>query len=96
MKLSYLKKINIPEKPGVYFFYKGNSLLYIGKATSLRSRVKSYSGKDLIVTRGPLILDMTVQADKRKWQETDSVLEALILEKSVSQLPSAFTRANRM
>lgn len=80
MKLSYLKKINIPEKPGVYFFYKGNSLLYIGKATSLRSRVKSYFGKDLIVTRGPLILDMTVQADKLKWQETDSVLEALILE----------------
>ena len=80
MKLSYLKKINIPEKPGVYFFYKGNSLLYIGKATSLRSRVKSYFGNDLIVTRGPLILDMTVQADKLKWQETDSVLEALILE----------------
>jgi excinuclease ABC subunit C len=80
MKSQFLKKLNIPEKPGVYFFYKGKKLLYIGKATSLRSRVKSYFGKDLIVTRGPLILDMTVQADKLKWQETDSVLEALILE----------------
>lgn len=80
MKVSYLKKSNIPEKPGVYFFYKGKTLLYIGKATSLRSRVRSYFSKDLIATRGPLILDMTVQADKIKWQETDSVLEALILE----------------
>ncbi len=70
----------MPDKPGVYFFYKGKTLLYIGKATSLRSRVRSYFGRDLIATRGPLILDMTVQADKLDWQETDSVLEALILE----------------
>jgi len=70
----------MPDKPGVYFFYKGKTLLYIGKATSLRSRVRSYFGKDLIATRGPLILDMTVQATKIDWQETDSVLEALILE----------------
>lgn len=80
MKSQGLKKLNIPDKSGVYFFYKGKTLLYIGKATSLRSRVRSYFGKDLIATRGPLILDMTVQADKLKWQETDSVLEALILE----------------
>ena len=83
MKIPYLKKLKMPDKPGVYFFYKGKSLLYIGKATSLRSRVKSYFGKDLIATRGPLILDMTVQADNLKWQETDSVLEALILEASL-------------
>ncbi|MEK7586230.1 MAG: hypothetical protein AAB477_03320 [Patescibacteria group bacterium] len=87
MKSQQLKKLGIPERPGVYFFLgrpkggkKGKETLYIGKATSLRSRVRSYFGKDLIVTRGPLILDMTVQADKLKWQETDSVLEALILE----------------
>ncbi len=80
MTFQKLKKLNIPDKPGVYFFYKGKNILYIGKATSLRSRVKSYFGKDLIVTRGPLILDMTVQADRLKWHETGSVLEALILE----------------
>ncbi len=80
MKSQSLKKYKMPDKPGVYFFYKGKSLLYIGKATSLRSRVRSYFGKDLIATRGPLILDMTVQATSVDWQETDSVLEALILE----------------
>lgn len=74
------KKFNFPDKPGVYFFKKGKNILYIGKATSLKDRIKSYFGNDLISTRGPMILDMVVQADKVDWQETDSVLEALILE----------------
>jgi excinuclease ABC subunit C len=80
MKSQDLKKLNIPDKPGVYFFKRENNILYIGKATSLRSRVRSYFGKDLIATRGPVILDMTVQANTLKWEVTDSVLEALILE----------------
>ena len=83
MKLKELKKYKIPDKPGVYFFLKGKSILYIGKATSLRDRTKSYFSKDLIVTRGPMILDMVIQADKIDWQETESVLEALILEASL-------------
>ncbi len=70
----------MPDKPGVYFFLEKGKILYIGKATSLRSRVRSYFGKELIHTRGPLILDMTVKASTLKWVETDSVLEALILE----------------
>ena len=37
-----LQKIDIPDHSGVYFFQKGPDILYIGKATSLRSRVKSY------------------------------------------------------
>jgi len=35
---------------------------------------------DLIVTRGPLILDMVTKSNGLKWQENDSVLEALINE----------------
>ena len=88
MKLKIFKKSNpsaplgtgLPDKPGVYFFTKGGEILYIGKATSLRDRVKSYFGKDLIETRGPIILDMVFKADKIDWQTTDSVLEAIILE----------------
>lgn len=80
MNSQYLKKMKIPDKPGVYFFKKKDKILYIGKATSLKDRVKSYFGKDLINTRGPAILDMVTQSEKIKWQETDSVLEALILE----------------
>lgn len=80
MKVSVYKKANLPDHPGVYFFYKGDQILYIGKATSLRDRVKSYFGRDLIATRGPLLVDMVVQADRIEYRETDSVLEALILE----------------
>jgi excinuclease ABC subunit C len=80
MKLETFKKLKLPDKPGVYFFLKGKETLYIGKATSLKDRVKSYFGKDLIETRGPIILDMVFKADKINWQEADSVLEALILE----------------
>lgn len=80
MDIKYLKKTKLPDKPGVYFFRKGKNILYIGKATSLKSRVRSYFGDDLMHTRGPLLVDMVVQADKIFFKETDSVLEALILE----------------
>jgi excinuclease ABC subunit C len=72
--------VKLPDKSGVYFFKKGKTILYIGKATSLASRVRSYFSKDLIETRGPLILDMVTQASSIKYQETDNVLEAIILE----------------
>jgi excinuclease ABC subunit C len=80
MNLESLKKLKLPDEPGVYFFRDKNKVLYIGKATSLKDRVKSYFGKDLIDTRGPLIADMVFKSNKLAWQETDSVLEALILE----------------
>ena len=80
MKLESFKKIKPPDKSGVYFFKKGKNILYIGKATSLRDRIKSYFSKDLINTRGPLILDMVFKADNIKWKVSQSVLEALILE----------------
>jgi excinuclease ABC subunit C len=80
MDIKSFKKIKMPDKPGVYFFLKDKKILYIGKATSLKERVKSYFGKDLIETRGPLIVDLAFKSDKIDWQETDSVLEALVLE----------------
>lgn len=80
MKYKSLKKSKLPDKPGVYFFTKGREILYIGKATSLKDRTKSYFSKDLINTRGPMILDMAFKADKINYEVTDSVLEAIILE----------------
>ena len=80
MDSQYLKKHKMPENPGIYLFKKGKEILYIGKATSLRDRVKSYFSSDLIATRSPLIVDMVFIADKIDYIETDSVLEALILE----------------
>ena len=75
-----LQKVGLPDVPGVYLFKKGQTILYIGRATSLKDRVKSYFAKDLIVTRGPLIVDMVFEADRLDFQATDSVLEAIILE----------------
>ncbi len=83
MKSQELQKAKLPDTPGVYFFRAGGAsgdILYIGKATSLRDRTKSYFAKDLIATRGPLIVDMVFKADSVTYEETDSVLEALILE----------------
>ena len=80
MEINILKKLKIPDKSGVYIFKHKGEILYIGKATSLRSRVRSYFGKDLIATRGPLVVDMVFKSKDIKWQETDSVLEALMLE----------------
>ncbi len=80
MKIETLKNLKLPDKPGVYFFLKNGKILYIGKATSLKDRTKSYFGKDLIDARGPLILDMVFKADTVKWEVADSVLEAIILE----------------
>lgn len=81
MKSQDLAKLQLPSEPGVYkFLSKTGEILYIGKATSLKSRVQSYFGKDLIETRGPLLVDMIFNAHKVDHIQTDSVLEALILE----------------
>ena len=75
------KKLSLPEAPGVYFFKdsQGN-ILYIGRATSLYDRVHSYFSNDLIATRGPLLVDMVTKAFTIEHVQTDSVLEAIILE----------------
>lgn len=80
MQLNKLNKTHIPEEPGVYFFKKGRQILYIGKATNLRDRVRSYFASDLVKTRGMLLVDMVAKATSIVTQKTASVLEALLLE----------------
>ncbi len=81
MKSQYVIKRALPDMPGIYIFkdYQKRPL-YIGRATSLKDRVKSYFSNDLISTRGPRIVDMITKAVSLEWQTTDSVLEAIILE----------------
>lgn len=75
---------HLPHAPGVYFFLgPKKEVLYIGKATSLRDRVRSYFASDLISTRGPLLVKMLSQAADIDFKETASVLEALMLESSL-------------
>jgi excinuclease ABC subunit C len=81
MKKQDLTKYNLPDNPGVYFFRdSSDTILYIGKATSLKDRVKSYFNPDLIETRGLRLVSMITVAEKVTYQETGSVLEALLLE----------------
>ena len=71
----------LPDAPGVYFFLSPEKeILYIGKATSLRDRVRSYYSTDIHATRGPKIATMLMKATHIAYRQTDSVLEALLLE----------------
>lgn len=77
-----LKVASLPQNPGVYFFRgaKGE-ILYIGKATNLRSRVQSYFRGEH--NRGEWIVKMVSLVEDIDFRETDSVLEALILESNL-------------
>jgi excinuclease ABC subunit C len=81
MNIQDFKHLKLPEAPGVYFFKDiKEEILYIGRATSLHDRVYSYFSNDLIATRGPLLVDMVTKASTVDFIQTDSVLEAIILE----------------
>ncbi|HEX8947292.1 MAG TPA: GIY-YIG nuclease family protein [Candidatus Paceibacterota bacterium] len=80
MERSHPSLKKLPDVPGVYLFKKGRTVLYVGKATSLRDRVRSYFDDDLIATRGPRIVDMVTKADRVAFETTPTVLEALVRE----------------
>ena len=81
MTKELLLKKKLPDAPGVYFFLgKRKDILYIGKATSLKNRVRSYFDLAIREKRSELIEQMVGEAKAVDFTETDSVLEALILE----------------
>lgn len=67
----------LPLSPGVYqFIGSGGEILYIGRATSLRRRTSQYFQKKL----DPRIAEMVSLAKNIKTINTDTVLEAILLE----------------
>lgn len=76
-----LKKLvaRSPQGPGVYrFLDKKGTVIYVGKAKNLRKRLQSYvrsSVRQTVKTKS-----MLETAESAEWMETDSELEALILE----------------
>jgi excinuclease ABC subunit C len=79
-----LTKKKLPDTPGVYFFLGSKKeILYIGKATSLKNRVKSYFASDITEKRSKIIAQMVDEAKTVEFTVTDSVLEALILESNL-------------
>lgn len=70
---------DLPAKPGVYHFLDENGgVLYVGKAKNLKNRLRQYFLKEL--GRGPAIEQMVQLAVKIKWLETESEIEAVLLE----------------
>jgi len=79
MTLENVKKLNVPTSPGSYQFYnRKGEIIYIGKAANLKSRVLSYWRKSANHT--PAKFAMLKEITKIKWIETDSEIEALLLE----------------
>ncbi len=79
-----IDKIEMPDTPGVYFFYDDEkNIIYIGKATNLKDRTKSYFSPDLKNTRGLKIVNMVLAAEDITFIKTGSVLEALLLENTL-------------
>lgn len=77
--MSLSKKIKLaPTTPGIYLFYsKQRALIYVGKATNLRSRIRSYFAGQKSMRPIESFID---QVKNVRWIKTDSVLEAIILE----------------
>ena len=71
-----LKKL--PAKPGVYLMHdKSDSIIYVGKAISLKNRVRQYFQAGRRVS--PKIERMISQIHHFEYIITDSEVEALVL-----------------
>lgn len=68
---------NIPAKPGIYFWLDNKGkVLYVGRATSLKNRLSQY----FLTNVDSRIKEMVSLAKKIKTIETNTLLEAIILE----------------
>jgi excinuclease ABC subunit C len=71
----------LPEQPGIYMYSnRAGETIYVGKARSLRDRVRSYLGAYGTNPKTDALLD---EADRLEVIVTDSVVEALALENNV-------------
>jgi excinuclease ABC subunit C len=66
---------DLPREPGVYLFYEGDGVCYVGKAVDLRDRVRSY-----VDPRSDRIRRMVERADRIDMAVTDTETQALLLE----------------
>ena len=74
---------DFPARPGLYFMKDSRgTVLYIGKAKNLRSRVASYfqAGADIISSRGPRIAEMLTKVKTVDFLETKSEVDAVLQE----------------
>tara|TARA_Y100001970_G_scaffold5843_2_gene6507 strand:- start:4466 stop:6223 length:1758 start_codon:yes stop_codon:yes gene_type:complete len=73
--------LNLPNKSGVYLFrHEDGRVMYVGKATNLRTRVKSYFSKKPDRDKIPALV---ASSDDIEYIITQSPSEALILEREL-------------
>lgn len=76
----HVKNGTLPDNPGVYFYFGADgTLLYVGKATSLRRRVATYFS-ERGDGRGARIAELVSKIARIDYAETPTVIEALVLE----------------
>jgi excinuclease ABC subunit C len=82
MTIEDVKKLNIPKNPGCYLYSDDSGkIIYVGKAANLNSRVLSYWQKSADHTPAKEL--MLTKIKKIAWIETDSEIEALLLESNL-------------
>lgn len=82
-----------PETCGIYRFHdEGDRVLYVGKATDLRSRLRTYFGQD----RRRRIADLVRETRRVTWTATPTLLEAEVREvRAIQELQPRYNRRSK-
>ena len=73
---------NLPSQSGVYLFYSGKEIIYIGKSVNIKARVASHLENAKINNKEAAIIS---HADRLEYLLTDSEFKALLLESRLIQ-----------
>lgn len=75
-----IKKIDIPENPGVYLMKKNNKIIYVGKAKNLKNRVSSYFNRE---HESEKTRELVKNIEDIEFIICNSELDALVLENNL-------------
>src|SRR3990172_4581925 len=81
LKFSKSREIltRLPQTPGVYLFWSGQKIIYVGKAVNLKNRVSSYLSTELAnKTRA-----MVDEANGLSYIKVDSKIDSFLLESAL-------------
>lgn len=75
-----IKRIDIPENPGVYLMKKNNKVIYVGKAKNLKNRVSSYFNRE---HESEKTRELVKNIEDIEFIICNSELDALVLENNL-------------